>query len=277
MAWADLAAARGITGWRSGPESTRFGYSVARLVIGRDPQDVTEADVGAQLLRLDADIVVVRHDASSTEVPACLVGHGWDVLAAAPIVYWRLRTGSGRPPRAVPDLTVTHRAATAETMGAPATRAVLDRLVAATFAGYGSHYAGNPLLDPRLALAGYQEWAQQSLEDEAHEVLTLLSGRDAVGFATLVRADPGPHLEILLAGLMPQAQGKGWYAHVLAAAESYAGGRHLGEVLISTQVHNAGVQRAWCRYGFEPVAAYATVHLVRAGLLAASRHATSSG
>lgn len=82
-------------------------------------------------------------------------------------------------------------------------------------------------------------------------------------------ADTGCGLvEILLAGVVPHAQGRGMYPHLLAAMEDWALDEGAEAVVISTQGHNTRVQRAWSRYGFEPVHSLVTAHLVRPELLA---------
>ena len=67
--------------------------------------------------------------------------------------------------------------------------------------------------------------------------------------------------------MISAAQGRGIYAHLLAEVERRAAERGAAEVVISTQGHNVRVQRVWARYGFEPVHAMLTVHLVRPELL----------
>lgn len=88
-----------------------------------------------------------------------------------------------------------------------------------------------------------------------------------LGLATL--EEDGPRTEILLAGVVSGSQGRGLYAHLLRAVEDRALARGAAEVVISTQGHNTRVQRAWARYGFEPVQTFLTVHLVRSRLLRA--------
>ncbi len=266
VAWAELAPARGLQAALSPRESARFGRRMARMVLG---PGAGAGDVREALTSLAADIVIVRYDAGEQAVPALLVQPGWDVLAAAPIVYWSLARGRGPVDVVPPRLQVVARARLMHQMGGAGVAALVDRVVGASFSGYGTHYLTNPLLDAGGALAGYQEWARDSATAEGHELLALLADGEPVGITTLARGDlPQPHVEILLAGLVPSAQGQGWYAHLLAAAERLATDAQADRVVISTQVHNTGVQRAWCRFGFEPVGAYATVHLVREGLLA---------
>jgi GNAT superfamily N-acetyltransferase len=139
--------------------------------------------------------------------------------------------------------------------------------VADSFAGYGNHYLANPLLDSAAALAGYQEWARRSLSGERDALVLVGSGRP-IGVATLVGSHDGTsHLEVLLAGLVSAAQGRGSYAVLLTACADEARQRGLSRLIISTQVHIVRVQRAWARLGLRPFAAVETVHAVRAGRL----------
>jgi RimJ/RimL family protein N-acetyltransferase len=78
------------------------------------------------------------------------------------------------------------------------------------------------------------------------------------------------HTEILLAGLVPAAQGRRLYGDLLLAVERAAGEAGRERLVISTQVQNVRVQRAWARFGMRPFAAVETVHLVRPELLRAA-------
>nr|BFE86349.1 hypothetical protein GCM10020093_089500 [Planobispora longispora] len=89
--------------------------------------------------------------------------------------------------------------------------------------------------------------------------------------------DDGDRTEILLAGVVPAAQGRGLYTHLLGAVEERALGRGSAEVVISTQEHNTRVQRAWTRYGFQPSHAVVTVHAVRNRLMCTEDRRRSAG
>ena len=91
------------------------------------------------------------------------------------------------------------------------------------------------------------------------------AGTEAIGLATL--AHTAGTTEILLAGIIRAARGRRRYAHLLAGVEEAARAHGAERLVISTQAHNAGVQRAWARYGFEPVGSVHTVHAVRRDLL----------
>jgi ribosomal protein S18 acetylase RimI-like enzyme len=239
-------------------ESARFGCSVERLTVppgrGRSVAPVREA-----LLASAADVVVLRYPAEHVGWFAELVPGDRTPLFAGSLAYWRLAAGRGRRPEPCGDL----RAGPLED-GATA-----SALVAEIFTEYGNHYAANPLFDGAAALAGYREWAGGSAEAGACLALwgpeTGREGSAVLGLATVDDADA--HTEILLAGMVPAARGRGLYAHLLRAVEDRALERGAAEVVISTQEHNTRVQRAWARYGFQPSHAVLTVHMVRNELL----------
>ncbi|WP_327590610.1 GNAT family N-acetyltransferase [Nonomuraea sp. NBC_00507] len=138
-------------------------------------------------------------------------------------------------------------------------------LISDIFGAYGNHYLANPLFDATAVSEGYQEWALRSAA-EGH-CLALRDDRRVLGIATL--DFDGPRTEILLAGVVTNAQGRGLYAYLLKAVEDHALACGTEEVVISTQGHNTRVQKAWTRYGFVPVEAFLTVHLIRRRLLPA--------
>ncbi|GAA3151625.1 hypothetical protein GCM10010466_48380 [Planomonospora alba] len=258
-------------------ESARFGCSVARLTV--PPGYGSLAPVREALRASDADVVVLRYPAENVGWFAHLLSDDGRVpLFAGSLVYWSLPAGLGRRPAPQAGL----RTAALED------RETASALVAGIFAEYGNHYAANPLFDGAAALAGYRQWAAGSAEQGRCLALwadgacgadravgatpadaaagTAGGGRgEILGLATV--ADDGPRTEILLAGMVPAARGRGLYAHLLRAVEDRALGRGAAEVVISTQEHNTRVQRAWARYGFRPSHAVLTVHMVRSGLL----------
>ncbi|MBO9523802.1 MAG: N-acetyltransferase [Nocardioidaceae bacterium] len=254
MGWADLRAGAEPVLRDSPAEGDRFGRTVQRMTLPLEFAGDDDA-VLAVLDRADADVVVLRYPAARVALFARLLGRGRAALLADQLDYWRLRVGAGRRPEPRPDLVVEPAAGGLDSL--------VDDLVADIFAGYGNHYLANPLFDPALALAGYQEWARGSARAGGSLVLSL--GGFPVALATT--ASQGDHREIELAGVRTERQGQGLYPHLLAGVEGAAAAAGEESVVISTQVHNTGVRRAWARYGFEPVACFSTVHLVRDGLL----------
>jgi GNAT superfamily N-acetyltransferase len=256
MAWHDVIEAPTVRAQKSPLESARFGCSVERLTVSA-AAGAPLAAVREEILRSTADVIVLRYPAEHIGWFAALNDLGRTAVFADSLVYWRLPAGRGRAPAPARELSVTT---------APGAAAVAA-LVADIFSAYGCHYLANPLFDPERALAGYQEWALDSAAEDGCVALRGPDGdgSDLLAFATL--DEDADRTEILLAGVVPPPQGRGLYAHLLKAVEDRTLAHGAREVVISTQGHNTRVQRAWARYGFEPVQTLLTVHLVRSLLL----------
>ncbi len=267
MSWAGLGGDT-VRLAPSAVETKRFGLSVARVVVGAGAvADPTQAQaVRARLTAVvrDAieDLLIVRWPAQDVLFGAAVAASGRAIIPADVLTYWEVPADLlATPPepgrlQAGP-LVVADAAA----------RSALQQVVSDSFAGYGNHYTANPLLDPKLALAGYLDWAERSLVHNPADVVLLTDDESPVGIATLQR--DGEDLEILLAGIVGASQGRGFYGHLLAGIGAEAVRRGCARVIISTQAHNVRVQRAWVRAGFKPYAAVTTVHAVRPGLLSA--------
>ncbi|MEU4409218.1 GNAT family N-acetyltransferase [Streptosporangium sp. NPDC023963] len=263
MAWRDVIEARAVRAVESPLESARFGCSVERLTVSAGSGAPFSA-VREALLGSVADVVVLRYPAEHVGWFAKLTALGRTAVFADSLVYWRLRAGQGRGSAPSSDLRTSE----------PVGPAAVEALVSDIFGAYGNHYLANPLFDAAKALAGYREWAlRSSAEGECLALEERGAGAEGprlLGLATL--EEDGPRTEILLAGVTPGSQGRGLYAHLLRAVEDRALARGAAEVVISTQGHNTRVQRAWARYGFEPVQTFLTVHLVRSRLLRVREH-----
>ncbi|MEQ4717330.1 GNAT family N-acetyltransferase [Nonomuraea sp. B19D2] len=249
MSWQDVMEARAVRAQESPLESARFGRSVERLTVAAGSETPLRAVLEA-VQDSTADVVILRYPAEHVGWFAELAGLGRTALFADCLVYWRLRAGEGRPPEPQPRLRTAWLTGPAE----------VEALVGDIFAAYGNHYMANPLFDVAAALEGYQEWALRSAVEGS--CLALSDESRVLGIATL--EDTDPRTEILLAGVVSDAQGRGLYAHLLKGVEDHVLDRGAKEVVISTQAHNTRVQRAWARYGFEPVQTLVTVHLVGA-------------
>ncbi|WP_440064043.1 GNAT family N-acetyltransferase [Streptosporangium sp. OZ121] len=299
MAWRDVMGSGTPRIAESPLDSARFGRPVERLTVpaqARSPfPAVREAVLGSR-----ADVIVLRYPAEHVGWFAELTALGRTAVFADSLTYWRLRAGGGRAPEPPGDLQPTQRV----------TPAAVRESVSDIFAAYRNHYLANPLFDSAEALAGYREWALRSASEGGCVALREWSpagrpgsaapppaafptaaspsaappeglppaegdrrpaaaGDGILALATL--ADDADRTEILLAGVISRARGRGLYAHLLAAVEGRALARGAREVVISTQGHNTGVQRAWARYGFEPALTFLTVHLIRSRLLRGRR------
>lgn len=272
MSWSGLSG-DAVRLTPSAVESERFGLSVARVVVGADAAADPELApaVRARLTEVvrDAteDLLIVRWPAHQVLFGATVAAAGRAIIPADVLTYWEVPAASLTAPGDSGTLTVGPL-----TAADGAALAALRQVVADSFAGYGNHYTADPLLDPELALTGYMDWAERSLAADPSNVVLLAAGDRPLGIATLQQ--DGDDLEILLAGIVGASQGRGLYGHLLAGVGAEAMRRRCSRVIISTQVHNVRVQRAWVRAGFKPYAAVTTVHAVRAGLLAARDHSS---
>jgi RimJ/RimL family protein N-acetyltransferase len=269
MSW-DQLFEPGVVVRDSRVETDRFGRWIQRLTIGPGAVD---ADALLALIEdLTADVLVVRYDAARLELPSIFARSRWAVIPAGALTYWEQQVPvapSASSPADWPAAASRVEVVSADTLRQEEVSALVRGMVRAMFSNYGSHYLSNPLLDPAAALAGYEDWAVQTLNNHPGNVLVMKDGREPVGLATLDLSADANHLEILLAGLVPSAQGKGLYGLLLASCESAAAARGARRVVISTQVHNLRVQRAWARRGLRPFGAIETVHLVNRDLLLA--------
>jgi GNAT superfamily N-acetyltransferase len=248
VSWLELFANRAPSVVRSNVERERFGIEVDRLVVPRGSSAGSEEIV--QLVEASkADVLVMRYPAERVGLFADLLGTGRAVLLADTLVYWELSVGAGRRPVRNDAFVMDVRALDP---------VAVEGLVADVFADYTNHYLANPIFDQRLALAGYQDWAVRSTS--THPPVLVLRDDVAIALATVELFEQV--LEIELAGVVGHEQGRGVYTHLLAGVEDLAARKGRTRVVISTQAHNTNVQRAWARYGFEPVATFTTVHVM---------------
>jgi RimJ/RimL family protein N-acetyltransferase len=265
MAW-DQLVAPGLLVNESPVETARFGRSIARVSIGSGALDVD--DLLREIDRVEADVVFVRYDASQIALGGVLARSSWTLIPAGTLVYWD-KAAAAEP--TMYDAGPTVEVIAAEAIASEDLSQVVRSVVAASFADYTNHYAANPLLDRGAALEGYKDWAVRSLSSPRGVVLVMTLQDEPIGVATLEESATGEHLEVLLAGLVPSAQGRHLYGALLSGCERAALRRGASRLVISTQSHNVRVQRAWARHGLRPIGAIETVHLVRPGLLHADR------
>jgi hypothetical protein len=248
-------------------ESDRFGLPVARLTLPTGFDDW--AELTHRLQDSPAVVIITRFRSGDLTLPATLATTGWDLITAGGLVYWEGR-GLSAPKQRPGRLSLE-----AVGQSARSDPALVEGLVQAIFNGYVSHYRYNPLFQPEAALAGYQDWARRTVTDQPQHSVMLFDGDQPVGLATMIVAagETGEraHCEVELAGLIPQVQHQGWYQHLLGHCLNRTVQLGLPRLVISTQSHNNGVQRAWARLGLLPFASVETVHLVRPGWLQNNR------
>ncbi len=139
-----------------------------------------------------------------------------------------------------------------------------------TFADYVNHYKTNPWLGAASPQQAYADWTARSVGD-ANRTVMISRGVDGAVAAISVVERRDQVDEILLAGVMPFARGRGTYSAYLDALVDYSYQSGAASVVISTQDHNVAVQRLWCRGEFEPLLGVTIVHGVSPEWAAAKR------
>jgi len=264
MSW-DQLLEPGVVVRDSPVETERFGYSFARVTIGPGPIDAD--GLLAVIQDLTADVLVVRYDAARLDL-ACILARSRRVMVpAGALLYWDKPVSVAEPP--LSSVSSNLQVHSADALDLETVSALVQDIVRASFRDYGNHYTANPLIDPSAALAGYEDWAVRSLNANPGNVLVMKDGGEPIGMAIVESAADGGHLEIVLAGIFPAAQGKRLYDAILDGCERVAVTRGAHRVVTSTQVHNVRGQRAWARHGLRPFAAIETVHLIDRDLLQA--------
>lgn len=272
MAWSDYRGGLGQIA-ASPRESERFGYSVARLTVGRDWQETSPTverlgdELWSRVAAAEEQVVIVRFPSELARLPAHGAAlPGWTLLPAGSMLYWSLDAETLPAPRDADGTVVSVHEGGDD--GDADVAALLEALTS-SFADYTNHYSANPLFDPGLVAAGYREWAESTLRDPQGQSYGLWEAGRAIGVAvSRCLGTEGEEREIELAGIVPESQGAGRYRRLLQAVAEDARGDGIRTIHISTQSHNIRVQRAWAAFGFRPEGSVDTVHAVRSALLA---------
>lgn len=220
-------------------ESERFGVRFARLeASGLSPGGIAEAVAAADADGVD--VVSARVDASDLARVRALEDAGFRIMDV--LVYHRLPlpaadsepAGSLRP----------HDLGRAD---ADAAAAVAGQ----AFEGYMGHYHMDPRLSDAAANDTYADWAARLLSEPAPDQISLGTavGGELTGFLIGRSLGDGTS-EIILNAVSPKAQRGGHYTALLHGYLRRATDRGDTGVVISTQLQNHRVQRAWARAGF---------------------------
>lgn len=237
----------------SDSESQRFGFATDRMTVG-DGIDLAQvaALVQEQLGQSTARLTILRFPSHLLGLVGRLDLPDARVYPAGSLVYWEAPAElTGFASGSVRDVAASEREAQSE---------ALIHVLRDSFEGYVNHYSANPLIPAAVVVDGYAQWAASSIRSSQTRVFAQVLDGTTVGVAVV--ATTGLLWEIELASIATAHQGRGLYLELIAelvrtAAEEGA------RVVISTQVHNIGVQRAWAKLGFRPIASIDTVHIVR--------------
>lgn len=240
---------------RSPLDEARFGFATLKGTL-------TQADeVDLLLARMqseDCRLALVRCPCAGLALAQRLEAAG--ALLCDSLVYYRRPPADAESRSAHPP---TDGIAIRTASGADA--ASVSAVARLAFAGYLSHYRADPQLPSASVDAIYPDWAERLCHSDDADTRVLAAAADGriVGFAAYRRDRAAGLLDIVLNAVLPDWRRRGIYRRLLRAVLAAARHEAPAGVLISTQIHNLAVQRAWVSEGFLPEACWYTFHLWR--------------
>ncbi len=134
-------------------------------------------------------------------------------------------------------------------------------VAAAAFKGYFGHYHADDRLDRAKADEAYISWAVRSCASREVADAVYVADWDGrvVGFATL-RLKGQDEAQALLAGILPEAEGRDIYRSLMIARMAYCLEQSVDRITVSTQVNNIAVQKACAQLGFTMLESLYTFH-----------------
>ena len=141
--------------------------------------------------------------------------------------------------------------------------AELRKLVSEIFQEYHNHYFSSPYLNRNDILEGYIEWAINYIRTVKKDrfVFLVKKQNNYIAFLTCSISFEKNEGEIVLNGVLSCESGNKIYSDMIRFIQSYMKNLGIKRIIISTQVHNYAVQKAWMREGFRMHSAYNTIHI----------------
>jgi len=229
-------------------ESDRLLLSVHRFRLDEVGRDALRAIRSAR-----PDIAIVRIPSGKIDQIAELELYGVSPLVTDTLVYYGCDLTECEM-RKIRNADLEFR------LGGERDRERLSHVIREIFAGYRNHYAGNPLLSETDILDGFVEWGLSFLqEDEDYICWLLYDGDRPVAFANCRQYDEC--FEGVLFGVDSEYSGRGIYGDLMTFTQQDAVRRGCSRMIVSTQIQNMAVQKAWVRRGFRLYESWNTVHL----------------
>jgi GNAT superfamily N-acetyltransferase len=209
------------------------------------------ADALAYCRRHGAGVCIARCDAGDFAAMEALEDEGFRLKDT--LLYYEATLTQAPIPE--PRLAIPIRAATAGEGDA------VGALARAAFADYFSHYHADLGFDRAKVDDAFVDWARRSCQDQsvADRVFVADDGDALGGFATL-RFNDGAEGEGILFGVHPSYQGKGIYRDFMITGMRWCLEHGRTRMIVSTQINNYTVQRAWVRLGFVHYRSFYTLH-----------------
>jgi ribosomal protein S18 acetylase RimI-like enzyme len=129
------------------------------------------------------------------------------------------------------------------------------------FKNYMGHFHADPRLDNSTADAVYVDWASMSVEGASNDSPVVVAKKNGliVGFLTAKLHDTSL-CEVILNGVHPDAQQQGVYPMMFSFIMDYFNNKNADRIIVSTQINNYAVQKAWSRLGLTHNTSYYTLH-----------------
>jgi GNAT superfamily N-acetyltransferase len=251
MSWLDLTSDRLVVS-QGVAESTRFGISILNIRCGSELHNTDQ--LLHELEDSPYDIAVVRYSSINSEVATRLNLEKYRFLVTDPTVYWT------SPKVADDNLILTDPALQVVEISASELGSVL-KVIKSSFHDYKSHWHFNPKTKHIQMSEAYSEWVETTIGTASNHVFLMFNNesKDPIGMAMIKVF--GDTLEILLAGISANHQGKGLYGGLLQHLEKFALRHNVNQVVISTQAGNINVQKAWTQQGWFPAMTVQTLHV----------------
>jgi GNAT superfamily N-acetyltransferase len=231
-------------------ERERFGYRMARLNLDSDCEPRDAERIVEMCLSSSVEMLTLRLPTDKVRVVQAFQALGFRSMDC--LVYYECATKelpALKPP------TVEIREAAGEDAAAVAEVARL------CFSDYFSHYHADPRLDRVKVSEAYIDWAQRSCVDRqvaSCVYLPIMHGTVA-GFITLRQNSPTEG-EGVLNAVHPSFAGAGIYGQLITRSKQWCRDNGMKRMIISTQINNLKVQRAWTDRGFHLYKSYYTLH-----------------
>ncbi len=233
-------------------DSRRFGLNIYRATL----PEIREGELFEQLVSNKVDVAILRFPTSQQHEISRLDRLGIPYIISDTLVYYSSDLkASGTTSARNPEL-VFEPAGVNE-------HELLNSLVTEIFDGYRNHYSSNPFLSKVDVLDGYCEWARGYCRSgrEGRWAWIVRDSGVPVAFLTCSEAEGGEEAEVVLNGVLPAVARRGIYGDMISFVQRFFARRGVPRLLISTQVQNVVVQKAWIRLGFKPTHSYLTTHL----------------
>lgn len=229
-------------------EGRRFGLKAGRV----EADDIDAAALQAEVLAGGWDWIVLRLPCGRERCIEALRPLGLEPQQTDTLMTWSI---------ALAECAVTMPAGLQLDIAGPDDAPAIQALVQQVFQRYPNHYTANPLLDPRLALEGYVEWALSHI-GHPQRLCWVVRAEEGIAALSCSQHDNSGTATGVLHGVHPAHAGRGLYRGLIEASLAHYREAGCTRFRIATQAGNHTVQNLWARLGLRIESSRSTVHLM---------------